>query len=96
MNGAQVNNATDILRAFNHRFRFKFLSGLMCKGRMSSNQIAAQHALEHPYVDEQMEVLCRFGLVEAEQCNEEVFFSANEQKVKHIQNVVADFNKKYW
>jgi predicted transcriptional regulator len=96
LSSTRINEATNILRVFNHRFRFKFLNGLMSKGKMSSGQIAEQHSLDHPYVDEQMSVLHDFGLVEVEQLEEEVYFSANEKKVKHIQSVVANFNEKYW
>lgn len=96
LNGTKVDRAMNILRACNHRFRLDFVNMLIKRGRMSSSQLADQHSLEGRYVDEQLDVLCRFGLISAEVGEDDTYFAADEQKVERICSVVADFNEEYW
>lgn len=92
MCGTQIDRATRMVRAYKHPNRYEIIGRLLRHGKLSSGEIASYLKLEEHYISEQLDILCRNGLVTVEGFGEQRYFAANEARLQVLKKCVAVFN----
>lgn len=93
LNGDQVEVATNLLRAFNHKHRFAIVNKLLDRGGMLPGQIASDLRLHESYILEHLVVLQNTGIVRTVDVLDGVKFVANKRVIRKVNEALRSFSQ---
>ncbi len=90
LNGTQVERATQIFRAYKHRYRYQIIKLLLSHGELSGAELTSFLGKDEDYVLEQLDVLTASGLVLTDYSEKGLVFLANEAILIRVKDSVKN------